>query len=47
MASQDTWKIPDLAATVDQTMLVGKDVLITGGASGIGAMMALRFADYG
>ncbi|MCJ1280479.1 hypothetical protein MMC21_008307 [Puttea exsequens] len=39
--------IPDLKKPLDFSILEDKSVLITGGASGIGALIASQFVDYG
>lgn len=39
--------IPDLSKSLDPSTLQGKSVLITGGASGIGALTATTFAQHG
>ena len=39
-------KVVDFDRPVDVSALAGKSVLITGGASGMGAMMATTFAQH-
>ena len=41
-----TRQIADLDKPIDASELAGRSVLITGGASGLGAQMAITFAQH-
>ena len=41
-----TRQVVDFSKPIDTSKLAGKSVLITGGASGMGAQMATTFAQY-
>lgn len=43
----NTREIADMKKVLDLSVLMGKSVLITGGASGIGALIATTFCDHG
>ena len=39
--------VPDLSKALDLSILKDKSVLVTGGASGLGALIASSFAEHG